>query len=757
MHLLTWQGSVVCVPDADGDLTQAPLAADSGQTPMDFDAAALDPRGGSLRHPDLGSVRLEPAERPGGLYLQRDGLYLCATPYSIVLAFDREEASLWETFLPVSAADLADLQHILAYPWIERDTRRVLPRRLVRVEEFALRLGAVSLGLAGELPAHIAARNSSGKPVALRAAGDDGATREFVIAEPRSSALLNTALWPVRARRSSEVLALAVHRQILGEEPEQEVFEQTTQALLAKGGAPGLSDVLEEMLSGRTESAPAAFGGPSQAGGPAPGDVLNAWAQREVAPWLLKPVSRSRAELLWDEFNETETGFVFSIANRQATLREKPAKTVTSDFAPDRARIYLEFFSQVAATLPEDFTTTFCAGLDDTLGARYDAPVFCFQKVQHANSILLPDVDFLPDFLLGRQEVQDRLTYDVKTPTAVFAGSTTGGAITLNVAQNYAIPRLRAARYFQDSTAVDFRLPRISQCESQDAEDFLSGQPFCRKGALSWQDQFRHRFILSMDGNGATCSRVAIALRSNSVLMKYNSDNVLFYFHGLQPWLHYVPVNSDRDVERVLALAQHAPELFRNIAENGKRFAQTYLTGEALIAYTARVLQFYEASFADSAMTLGALAPQRSRSMEDAAGTTIIAHQQNIGDIGAGLDEWVGTPGSGNALEGFALLPGEALASEGLWLAAVLQGGGLAAFVPAGEYCGTRGENTPIHGFCIRTSGAFASAYEVLYEAVFTDGSELGPMVAGIVCKALSGAPLEAMRVTIVARADARA
>jgi hypothetical protein len=755
MHLLTWHGSVVCEPDAEGVLTHAPVSADRGQTPMRFDAAQLAAHGGSLRHPDLGSLRLEPAGRPGALNVQRDGFYLCASLYSSVLAFDREQASLWESFLPISAADLADLQHILGHPWIEHATRRVWPRRLTRAEAFTLDVGPVSIDLAGGLAAHIARRNGAGKPVALRANGDEEAA--LFIAEPRSSALLHTELWPVRARRSAEVLALAAHRQIKGTEPEQDVFEQITSALQAKGGAPGLSDVLEDMLTDRKEPASAAPWDASEGGDVAPADLINAWAQREVAPWLLRPASRSRVHLLCDELNDTtEWGFVFSIANRQATLREKPYRNGRSAFFAGRARMYLAFFDKVAASLPEDFATTFCMGLDDALGARFDAPVFCFQKLSHASSILLPDIDFLIDFHAG-SEVQDRLSYELKMPKAVFAGSTTGAWITLEVAENFASPRLRAARYFQDSETVDFRLPRITQCQSQAAEDFLAAQPFCQKEALSWQEQFRYRFIISIDGNGATCSRVAIALHSNAVLLRYSSDHQLFYFGGLQPWLHYVPVASDRDVEQVIALEQGAPELFRQIAENGRRFAKTYLTAGALIAYTARVLQFYEASFVDSAVGLSALAPERLRSDAATSGFHIVAHQQNVGDISGNLDEWIGTPGSTNALEGFAIVPGGMLNADGLSVQAVLQSGGLNEPAPAGVYCGTRGQNIPVYGLCIRTAGIFAERFQVLYEAVFTDGTQLGPMVAGVICRAPSGAPLEALRLTIVARSNSKA
>jgi hypothetical protein len=90
---------------------------------------------------------------------------------------------------------------------------------------------------------------------------------------------------------------------------------------------------------------------------------------------------------------------------------------------------------------------------------------------------------------------------------------------------------------------------------------------------------------------------VAVALRSNSVLLKYESEHVLYYFGGLQPWLHYVPVSADSDVEKIMDMEARDPSRFEQMAASGKLFGGTFLTREATQQYAAILLQLYAASF----------------------------------------------------------------------------------------------------------------------------------------------------------------
>lgn len=183
--------------------------------------------------------------------------------------------------------------------------------------------------------------------------------------------------------------------------------------------------------------------------------------------------------------------------------------------------------------------------------------------------------------------------------TAAFVGSTSGSGLQRIDAENARTlawpPRLKSFAYFRGNLRVSFRLPAVVQCDSADTAQILKTQGcgIGREGARElWRRQFQGRFIISMDGNGATCSRVAIALKSRCALMKYDSDSILYYFHGLQPGRHYIPIAADADVEKILDLEAGGTS-FAAVAEQGRLFAQAMLGRVAVLAYTCLLLETY--------------------------------------------------------------------------------------------------------------------------------------------------------------------
>ncbi len=325
--------------------------------------------------------------------------------------------------------------------------------------------------------------------------------------------------------------------------------------------------------------------------------TLHGWAMREMAPWL-KGVSR--VEAFFDHLNtNTDWAVLYQFNNGEVSLRPKPADLRTHTAYSERGISYLQFFRAVAETLPKNFRATLCMTLNDEVADGFGAPIFCFQKKRGHQNPLLPDIEFLTNDFYRDPSFIDTIPYEKKNARAVFSGSTSGGYITAAVARTLALPRLRAAGYFQGNERVDFRLPNIVHA-TPEAQALLEKMPFCRKPRLDWKEQLQRKFVLSIDGHGATCSRVVIALLSNSVLLKYNSDNILFYFDGIQQWVHYVPITDDDDVESIIDMEARDPALFKQVAAAGRRFVRTYLSRSAVLEYTKMLLMLYGQSFSDT-------------------------------------------------------------------------------------------------------------------------------------------------------------
>jgi len=241
------------------------------------------------------------------------------------------------------------------------------------------------------------------------------------------------------------------------------------------------------------------------------------------------------------------------------------------------------------------------------------------------------------------------------------------------------------------------------------------------------------------------------ALKSNSVLLKYDSPHVLYYFDGLVPWTHYVPIAKHEDVDAAVALERAEPGFFAPVAANGRAFAETFLTRENVLFYTAALLSLYQRCFAGP----DASAPDAVELRYTAASRRtlgVLVHAQSRGDLFAPGGRWAGTEGGGLWIEGFALVPGPGLRHEDVHYRAMLEDGSFTPWMQAPQFCGTRGMGAPIYGVCMRLDGEAARHWHLSYEATFVDGFGSGIKAAGEVCAVAPARPLEALRIDLAAR-----
>ena len=338
-------------------------------------------------------------------------------------------------------------------------------------------------------------------------------------------------------------------------------------------------------------------------------NILKSWCTNQLAYWFAHGMVYHKTMEAYDTMNTArDSFFIFHFNAGSVTISDKPDITGeeilskihgnTNNLSHYRAALYHRLFSHVAREyLPHEKG---CLGMDmhDVFPTIPGIPVFCFQKKREEHTILLPDIDFVgPCYYYTDPVFNDPIPYGEKLIKAVFVGSTTGRIHTRQSVAELANQRLRAGVHFRNDPDIDFHLPNIVQCDSPETEALIRELGFGDGGRLTWEDQFRYRFLLSMDGNGATCSRVALALKSNGVLLKYKSPYSLYYFSSLIPWLHYIPIEKHKDVNRVIAMEKRNPGYFEYIAEAGADFYRKFLTFEPIAKYTAKLLGLYFSCF----------------------------------------------------------------------------------------------------------------------------------------------------------------
>jgi hypothetical protein len=323
--------------------------------------------------------------------------------------------------------------------------------------------------------------------------------------------------------------------------------------------------------------------------------AMRGWALAQLAPWLETHIETFT---MWAEFDrlnlEEPNVFIYTLSNGKVVLHDKPGSTHEGNLSPaqDRALCYQQFFEVVTRTLPQSFETRLAVYIGDGALDSPRVPVFSFQKTFENNSVLLPDPDMIGR---GFPTAHDTLAFKEKRCHAIFVGSTTGGvAITTEaLRRDGAIDRIRAATHFRGDGDVSVMLPILVQYDSEETASVLREMGFGSGQEISWDEQLKNKFIISIDGNGATCTRVSITLSSQSVLLKYDSPSQLYYFSGMIPWVHYIPIRSHSDVSKVISAERQSPGLFSDIVKGANQFAQSYLTSDAIRCYTATLLSLY--------------------------------------------------------------------------------------------------------------------------------------------------------------------
>ena len=490
-------------------------------------------------------------------------------------------------------------------------------------------------------------------------------------------------------------------------------------------------------------------------------DTVRTWVGGQLAIWQGRRVDRSAALAEHEHYNATRgSTFLFRLNDGRVSLAPKPDGLLPQGtdwtwMMPSRAELYRGFLQEVLDRHAPRGEGVLAMDMHDGAFESQTAPMFAFQKPVGSPAVLLNEIDAIGSQFYSIDDVQDRTPYADKSASAVFVGGSTGMEHSCASVRRLQAERLRAGLFLHGDAAVDYRLPLLSQFVEPGAEAMMRGAGF-GKGATTWKEQFRHKFLLSLDGNGATCSRVAIALKSNGVLVKYNSRHLLHYFTSLEPWGHYIPVARDAEVPLYVEAERRDPGRFASIAERSRAFYNAYLTRDAQLTYAAKLLDAYFASFAPEAFSAGwraeppaaaesAAAPfpvWRDEAWRDVAG---YAHVGGRGDVQA-QSNLFGEPMGDRPLEGLLLALSPAL--EGLDLRyQALWSDGVGEWVRLGDYAGTRHAGRPLSGLRLQSRADPNVVCQLA--ASFLDGTYAFDAGDAGVCEVVGSAPMQTVRIVL--------
>jgi len=326
------------------------------------------------------------------------------------------------------------------------------------------------------------------------------------------------------------------------------------------------------------------------------GETIESWILRQICPWKGFKIKRTDAENYLKRISdENPEFFVFEIKNNSVSIIEKQNHLNQWEGLQIRSEQYRSFFSEIAKEMPTDFETIFGICVSDSSIDSDKIPTFSFQKNVTGKSILIPDVDIISK---NFSPFEDKVDYENKKHHAFFVGATTGGIIKEeDLISGNSIDRIKAAEFFNESEHTTFELPIICGCATSEAEEFLISKGYGNRNIRTNDDIYSNRFVLSLDGNGATCSRVMNTLSSNSILLKHKSESILYYFYGLREWEHYIPINNFSEVNDIVRNFKDNPESLRRITYAANRFNELFLTKIPVYFYVKQALENYNSIF----------------------------------------------------------------------------------------------------------------------------------------------------------------
>lgn len=324
--------------------------------------------------------------------------------------------------------------------------------------------------------------------------------------------------------------------------------------------------------------------------------IVQDWAKTNFDYWKDRKIDTKNYRNFISEISKNNPQIVIFDING-TSISVSPSLHI-NDQLDLRVSLYSSYLLKILniCNFTGSFKMPICIG-DIPPDDRFEYPIFSFDKSKGTEKILIPDIDYILTDSYNTIPKDDPNQYKNKLNRAVFAGSTTGGkTISINKIKEKRVPRLRAAEFFKNSNLVDFKITHICQVDGALTNQYIQNLGVL-SDRISWEEQLKNKFLISMDGNGATWSRIVKILYSNSVLLKYLSSRVQFFYGSLIKDLHYIQITEDSEIIKIVQEELSNPGRFESVALAGTEFAKKNLTNEKVDAYLIDVLHQFSKLF----------------------------------------------------------------------------------------------------------------------------------------------------------------
>lgn len=232
--------------------------------------------------------------------------------------------------------------------------------------------------------------------------------------------------------------------------------------------------------------------------------------------------------------------------------------------------------------------------LGDGLHENQPIPIFCFAKKKTSkNTIAIPDFEALAGIGHIYKEIDSYdKPYSTKLPKGFWRGSTTGGDYTVKNWETF--PRSKACLFSsKNPELLDAKFTIVVGKDKTALEHSMKKAHILDTFVLT-KDHLPYKFLIDIDGNSCTYSRLHWILYSNSLCLKQNSEFEQWYYTGLKPYIHYIPFKEDMsDFSSIVAWTLNNESDCERIIYKAKDFVKKNLTIYSCLSFFYKSLLEY--------------------------------------------------------------------------------------------------------------------------------------------------------------------
>jgi hypothetical protein len=214
----------------------------------------------------------------------------------------------------------------------------------------------------------------------------------------------------------------------------------------------------------------------------------------------------------------------------------------------------------------------------------YDNVLTFAKNKEDKYPVLVPDPFQIGNYG-GRLNIKDPVSWSNKKNKIGFYGVTTGNK---NPLKN---ERLKLCKWSVNNRDIsDFYITRIAQIEPQKV---LNAYPEFKNMFTEPVDQVKqydYKYLLSADGNTASYDRLCWIMRSKSVLFKYESNQLLWYYPLLLENTHFASVTTET-MKRKYEFYENNQTIAQIMVANSNQFIQTFITPINTMLYTTYLFE----------------------------------------------------------------------------------------------------------------------------------------------------------------------